>query len=198
MKRLFTLFCAAGLLLALAACGRQAEEPASTLKPHVFSAETETIIDLLTETNEAFCLYDYDVDETIRSCRTTLWFYENGAWVSKAQSAGNLSAQQGQFGFYLDRNGSYTGYDIQEDGHTAYCYEGSLPVFEESAPSGSSVNQNEQEIVPGQEICLYVRLRAPDGADTVAFSTESFRSYPCSAGCAVTITLYDTLLPEDP
>ena len=36
MKRLFTLFCAAGLLLALAACGRQAEEPASTLKPHVF------------------------------------------------------------------------------------------------------------------------------------------------------------------
>ena len=46
MKRLFTLFCAAGLLLALAACGRQAEEPASTLKPHVFSAETETIIDL--------------------------------------------------------------------------------------------------------------------------------------------------------
>lgn len=115
MKRLFTLFCAAGLLLALAACGRQAEEPASTLKPHVFSAETETIIDLLTETNEAFCLYDYDVDETIRSCRTTLWFYENGAWVSKAQSAGNLSAQQGQFGFYLDRNGSYTGYDIQED-----------------------------------------------------------------------------------
>lgn len=134
MKRLFTLFCAAGLLLALAACGRQAEEPASTLKPHVFSAETETIIDLLTETNEAFCLYDYDVDETIRSCRTTLWSYENGAWVSKAQSAGNLSAQQGQFGFYLDRNGSYTGYDIQEDGHTAYCYEGSLPVFEESAP----------------------------------------------------------------
>ena len=106
MKRLFTLFCAAGLLLALAACGRQAEEPASTLKPHVFSAETETIIDLLTETNEAFCLYDYDVDETIRSCHTTLWSYENGAWVSKAQSAGNLSAQQGQFGFYLDRNGS--------------------------------------------------------------------------------------------
>ena len=93
MKRLFTLFCAAGLLLALAACGRQAEEPASTLKPHVFSAETETIIDLLTEANEAFCLYDYDVDETSQSCRTTLWSYENGAWVSKAQSAGNLSAQ---------------------------------------------------------------------------------------------------------
>lgn len=142
MKRLFTLFCAAGLLLSLAACGRQAEEPASTLKPHVFSEETETMIDLLTEGQEAFYFYDYDVDESILSCRTAFWVYEDGAM------------------------------------------------------SGSAADLNEQEIVPGQEICLYVRLRAPEGADSLPISTESFRSYPCSAGYAVTVTFYDTPLSE--
>ena len=152
----------------------------------------------MTETNEAFCLYDYDVDETIRSCRTTLWSYENGAWVSKAQSAGNLSAQQGQFGFYLDRNGSYTGYDIQEDGHTAYCYEGSLPVFEESAPSGSSVNQNEQEIVPGQEICLYVRLRAPRRSRYRCVFHRILPLVSLQRWLRRHHNFYDTLLPEDP
>ena len=196
MKRLFTLVCAAGLLLSLAACGRQAEEPASTLKPHVFSEETETMIDLLTEGQEAFYFYDYDVDESILSCRTAFWVYEDGAWVSKAQSAGNLRAQQGQFGFRLDKNGLYTGYEVQEDGHVTYRYEEALPIFEEGAMSGSAADLNEQEIVPGQEICLYVRLRAPEGADSLPISTESFRSYPCSAGYAVTVTFYDTPLSE--
>ncbi|MBR4960695.1 MAG: hypothetical protein IKY52_07350 [Clostridia bacterium] len=172
-------------VLMLSGCGgaetetKVSGEP-MTIYPTEFSAETKKVLDIL---DDEVMFYTYIIDETVKSVRLEIWFYENGEWTS----AGNVKGNEGVTERDIVLRVKDTEIDliqVSDSGQNKYTFP-VTPDFSVSMMAVEERLQHTEEIVPEEEIVLYYKIATDENG---IFTEEDFREIPCSAGMALTIT----------
>ncbi len=168
------------LLLAFCGCGKQSELM-NTIAPAQLEEETETILNVI---SSDVVLFDYRVDTSIKSFRLELWKLEESGWESNGSVYGNLSTQQGRLGISYN-DGDFAMIEFTDTGSSksSYTVDGG---FTSEQMIGTSKLAQETEIVPEQEIALWVK--AGTDKNGLSMVLDDFRNIDCEAGLAVTVT----------
>lgn len=176
----------AGLaMLMLAGCGasnagvKLSGEP-MTIYPTEFSAETKKVLDIL---DDEVMFYTYIADETVKSVRLDIWFYENGEWISAGGVKGNEGITERDVVLRV-KDTEIDLIQVSDTGQNKYTF----PVTQDFSSSMMAVEERLQitePIVLEKEIVLYSKVATDE---TAVRSETDFRDLPCSAGMALTIT----------
>lgn len=178
MRKLAMILC---LLLLLCGCRKQQQTPANVVFPAQLEEETESILSVISPDT---LLFDYKVDESIKSFRLELWKLEETGWESNGAVHGNLSAQQGRLGIsYNDGNFAMIEFTDTGSSTSSYTVDGG---FTSEQMIGTSKLAQETEIIPEQEIALWVKVGTEKNA--LSMVLEDFRLLDCESGLAVTVT----------
>ena len=189
MKRKFTAALCLLFLSALTACGGQdiPAETAPTIRPAVFSQDAQDLLDVLGG-DDTLALFDYTVEEPIRSVSTEVWKYEDGSGKRYGHVVGNIGPGKYRMGFRLTSSG-YEIFDISDTGHNTYTYQDPID-FDGSGATISTQLGDPREIICGEEIPLWMKTSS-DSCAVGGVTLGDFRSIDCAAGLAVTVTFSD-------
>lgn len=186
-KQIFMITALVVLVMTFTACAKTNTQTAPMIKPTEFSAETKKVLALFEDDTMFF---DFTVDDTIKSSTVTIWYYENGEWVNKGNSSGNIDKAGNQIAFRFTDSG-YELFTIDESGHIKYTSPNPYTGFEATTQRLSTRLEDKTEIVVGTEIPLWVKLGNNSGEISIK---EDFRTSDCTAGVAVTITFSGEVL----
>lgn len=171
------------LLFALTACSTSKQGAQSTMiiKPSEFSEETKQVLDLF---DKEIMFFDFVVDETVKASTINVWVYENGEWVDKGATSGNIDKTENQIAIQITESG-YNIFTIDESGHIKYSAPKMNISFKNTTQQLSSKITNPTGIIVGEEIPLWVKIG--NNENEISIPTD-FRSSNCTAGIAVTVT----------
>lgn len=183
MRKIFSGLVVLTLLFALTACStsKQGVQDTMIIKPSEFSEETEQVLDLF---DEEIMFFDFVVDETVKSSTINVWVYENGEWVDKGATSGNIDKTDNQIAIQITESG-YNIFTIDESGHIKYSAPEMNISFENNMQQISNKVTNPTDIIVGEEIPLWVKIG--NNENGISIPTD-FRSSNCTAGIAVTVT----------
>ena len=184
MKRMRWLMAALAVLMLTGCMGGEKVETVSgdvmTISPTEFSPETKKVLDIL---DDEVMFYTYIIDETVCSVNLSIWFYENGEWTSAGSVKGNEELTERDVVLRV-KDTEVDLIQVSDSGQSKYTY----PVTQDFSGSQMTVEhrlQTTENIVLEEEVVLYYKV----ATEETALRTDSdFRSIPCSAGMALTIT----------
>lgn len=183
MRKIFSGLVVLTLLFVLTACStpKQSTQDAMIIKPSEFSEETKRVLDLF---DEDIMFFDFAVDETVKSSTVDVWVYENGVWVNKGATSGNVDKTDNQIAIQITESG-YNIFTLDESGHIKYSAPEMDIDFENTTQQLSNKVTNPTDIIVGEEIPLWVKIGNTQNG--ISIPTD-FRSSNCTAGIAFTVT----------
>lgn len=186
MRKIACSFVTLVLLFTLAACSMSKEKTQDVMiiKPGEFSEETKQVLDLL---DEEIMFFDFVTDHTVKSSTVNVWAYENGRWISKGATSGNIYKAENQIAIQITEKG-YNIFTIDESGHIKYSAPDLDIGFENTAQQLSHAITNPTNFIIGEEIPLWVKIGNNENAISIF---DNFRSSNCTAGIAFTVTFSD-------
>jgi hypothetical protein len=186
MKKITNALLALLLVFALCACA-QSTQSAMSIKPSELSDETEEVLDLFDDEIEFF---DVSFDGSVKSYAVSVWAYRDGEWTEAGTTVGNVEKLTGKIAVRMTETGCDV-YFIDEDGHIKYSVPNLETSFDEATGIGGAEIDREIPIEPNREIPILVKIGTDGNTLKVPDITEDFRNAECSAGIAVTLTVYD-------
>lgn len=173
---------AAGVLFVGCGTGEQAIQKTvkpMTIRPTVFSEETQRVLDIL---DDEVMFFSYATDETIQSMALDIWLYEDGEWNSAGAVKGGQESVAQDIVLRI-KDTEIDVIQVRDDGQSRY----TLPVTTEFTTAQMTVEDRlmvTEDIVLGEEIVLFSKVSTDD---TSLRSDENFRDMDCTAGMAVTV-----------
>ena len=189
MKRLVSLATALMLVVSLAACGSQ-KQANMTIRPSVFSKETDEVLSLFDDEVQFF---DIKLDDTVKSYSMILWAYQNGEWEEAGRTEGKSEFLGSRIAIRLTEN-SYDLYTADETGNTKFSYPTVETGFENSIAKGGEKIDREIPLELNKETPIWVKIGTDTGSMRVGDITDDFRQADCNAGIAVTLTVSDQIV----
>lgn len=181
----WSVFLLAGVLLTGCGTGEQAKQKTvepMTIRPAVFSEETQKVLDIL---DDEVMFFTYATDETVQSMALDIWVYEDGEWNSTGTVKGGQEAVEQDIVLRV-KDTEMDIIQVHEYGQSKYTY----PVEVDFSAGEMSVEDRlliTEDIVVGEEIVLYSRVSTDD---TSIRSGSGFREMDCTAGMAVTVKFF--------
>ena len=189
MKKLVSLAAALILLASLTACGSQ-KQANMTIKPSVFSEETEEVLSLF---HDEIQFFDIKIDDTVKSYNMVLWVYQNGEWEEFGRTEGEAEFLGSRIAIRLCPN-RYELYMVDETGNTKFSYPNIDAGFENSIAKGGERIDREIPLELNKETPIWVQIGTDTGSMRVGDITDDFRQADCNAGIAVTLTVSDQIV----
>ncbi len=182
MKERYLFLTAFFIMFSLSAC---TPSPLKTLSIHPadFSKETQKVLDIV---KDELAFFEYSTDETVSSCSIDLWQCENSQWVNAGKAQGAVEPGQHSLALQMADGVSIFSLSPEESGFTESHYD-LPPGIDECVASGNWRLDRSIPIELEKEIPLWVML-GYDGHEMETGDFADFRSAPCAAGIAVTIT----------
>ena len=175
------------LIAMLTACSQPDTNDVAIIKPSEFSEETQKVLELF---DDDILFFDYTVDKTIKSSTISVWFYEDGEWLNKGGSSGNIDKLNNQVAFRFTDTG-YELWTIDENGHVKYTSPDIYTGFSETKQQASTRLNSSTEIALNTEIPLWIKIGNNENGISIS---KDFRDSNCTAGVAVTVTFSDKVL----
>ena len=181
----WSVFLLAGVLLVGCGTGEQAKQKTvepMTIRPAVFSEETQKVLDIL---DDEVMFFTYATDETVQSMALDIWFYENGEWVSAGAVKGEQAAVEQDIVLRV-KDAEIDVIQVRDDGQSKYTF----PVTTEFTTAQMTVEDRlmvTEDIAVGEEIVLFSKVSTDD---TSIRSEVDFREMDCTAGLAVTVKFF--------
>lgn len=192
MKRWTGILLAAALSIACCACSMQ--KPELSVAPSSFSRETTEV---LRPFQSELQFVDLKLNEDAKQWKISLWSYRDGEWKCQGSVVDEIKpgAQSLRFAVRLTTE-ECTFYTMDGTGPSSISFEKIDSDFEQTQ---TVIDQRIEQKTPfaiGEEVTLWAKLGV-DGQQVEAGDlTKDFRSFPCTAGAAVTVTILDEELPE--
>lgn len=192
MKRWAGILLAAALSIACCACSMQ--KPELSVAPSSFSRETTEV---LRPFQSELQFVDLKLNEDAKQWKISLWSYHDGEWECQGSVVDEIKpgAQSLRFAVRLTTE-ECTFYTMDGTGPSSMRFEKIDSDFEQA---DSEIGRRIEQKTPfaiGEEVTLWAKLGV-DGQQVEAGDlTKDFRSFPCTAGAAVTVTILDEELPE--
>ena len=176
---------AAGVLLTGCGTGEQAKQKTvepMTIRPAVFSEETQKVLDIL---DDEVMFFTYATDETVQSMVLDIWIYEDGEWNSAGAVKGGQESVSQDIALRI-KDTEIDVIQVRDDGQSKY----TLTVTMEFTAAQMTVEDRlmtTEDIALGEEIVLFSKVSTDD---TSIRSGSGFRDMDCTAGIAVTVKFF--------
>lgn len=187
MKKLISIAVMVFITMMTACMQPVTKDKAAIIKPSEFSEETQKALELF---DDDMMFFDYTVDETIKSFTISVWSYEDGEWMNKGDSLGNIDTVDNQIAFRFNDTG-YELFTIDKNGHVKFSAPDVYTGFSDTMQQTSTCLSNPTDIVLNTEIPLWVKIG--NNKDGISIS-DNFRNSDCTAGIAVTVVFSDKVL----
>ena len=187
MKRWAGILLAAALSIACCACSMQ--KPELSVAPSSFSRETTEV---LRPFQSELQFVDLKLNEDAKQWKISLWSYHDGEWECQGSVVDEIKpgAQSLRFAVRLTTE-ECTFYTMDGTGPSSMRFEKIDSDFEQA---GSEIGRRIEEKTPfaiGEEVTLWAKLGVDGQQMEAGDLTKDFRSCPCTAGAAVTVTILD-------
>ena len=187
MKRWAGILLAAALSIACCACSMQ--KPELSVAPISFSRETTEV---LRPFQSELQFVDLKLNEDAKQWKISLWSYHDGEWECQGSVVDEIKpgAQSLRFAVRLTTE-ECTFYTMDGTGPSSMRFEKIDSDFEQA---GSEIGRRIEEKTPfaiGEEVTLWAKLGVDGQQMEAGDLTKDFRSCPCTAGAAVTVTILD-------
>ena len=187
MKRWAGILLAAALAIACCACSMQ--KPELSVAPSSFSRETTEV---LRPFQSELQFVDLKLNEDAKQWKISLWSYRDGEWKCQGSVVDEIKpgAQSLRFAVRLTTE-ECTFYTMDGTGPSSMRFEKIDSDFEQA---GSEIGRRIEEKTPfaiGEEVTLWAKLGVDGQQIEAGDLTKDFRSFPCTAGAAVTVTILD-------
>lgn len=187
MKRWAGILLAAALAIACCACSMQ--KPELSVAPSSFSRETTEV---LRPFQSELQFVDLKLNEDAKQWKISLWSYRDGEWKCQGSVVDEIKpgAQSLRFAVRLTTE-ECTFYTMDGTGPSSMRFEKIDSDFEQA---GSEIGRRIEEKTPfaiGEEVTLWAKLGVDGQQMEAGDLTKDFRSFPCTAGAAVTVTILD-------
>lgn len=187
MKRWAGILLAAALAIACCACSMQ--KPELSVAPSSFSRETTEV---LRPFQSELQFVDLKLNEDAKQWKISLWSYRDGEWKCQGSVVDEIKpgAQSLRFAVRLTTE-ECTFYTMDGTGLSSMRFEKIDSDFEQA---GSEIGRRIEEKTPfaiGEEVTLWAKLGVDGQQMEAGDLTKDFRSFPCTAGAAVTVTILD-------
>ena len=187
MKRWAGILLAAALSIACCACSMQ--KPELSVAPSSFSRETTEV---LRPFQSELQFVDLKLNEDAKQWKISLWSYRDGEWKEQGKMFEKVKQKSESLRIAIR---------LTTEECTFYTMDGTRPssISFEKIDSGfeqtqTVIDQRIEQKTPfaiGEEVTLWAKLGV-DGQQVEAGDlTKDFRSFPCTAGAAVTVTISD-------
>ena len=185
MKRWAGILLAAALSIACCACSMQK----LSVAPSSFSRETTEV---LRPFQSELQFVDLSLNEDAKQWKISLWSYRDGEWKCQGSVVDEIKpgAQSLRFAVRLTTE-ECTFYTMDGTGPSSISFEKIDSDFEQA---GSEIGRRIEEKTPfaiGEEVTLWAKLGVDGQQIEAGDLTKDFRSCPCTAGAAVTVTILD-------
>lgn len=187
MKRWAGILLAAVLAIVCCACSMQ--KPELSVAPSSFSRETTEV---LRPFQSELQFVDLKLNEDAKQWKISLWSYRDGEWKCQGSVVDEIKPgiQSLRFAVRLTTKECDL-YLIDENGFSKASYSSIGTNFEQTQ---TVMDQRIEEKTPfaiGEEVTLWAKLGVDGQQIEAGDLTKDFRSCPCTAGAAVTVTILD-------
>ena len=198
-----TKTCLAPVLLALVfsltacaggASGTTAQAASMTIRPAALSAETQRA---LADVDSEALLFDYAVDDSVKSATVKLWLHKDGGWTEGGVICTNM--EQGEPENRIAIGTTDGAYRLALSGTGGERQQSTIrdsADFSAAELAGWTALAQPETIVPDQEIPLWVKCSSDKDSLEVVRDSEKFRTTYCTAGAAITVTFSDKTAAE--
>lgn len=187
MKRWAGILLAA--VLAVACCGCSMQKAELSVAPSSFSRETTEV---LRPFQSELQFVDLTLNEDAKQWKISLWSYRDGEWECQGSVVDEIKpgTQSLRFAVRLTSE-ECTFYTMDGTKPSSISFEKIDSDFEQTQ---TVIDQRIEQKTPfaiGEEVTLWAKLGV-DGQQVEAGDlTKDFRSFPCTAGAAVSMTILD-------
>ena len=176
-------------VLAIACCACSMQKPELSVAPSSLSRETTEV---LRPFQSELQFVDLNLNEDAKQWKISLWSYRDGEWKCQGSVVDEIKsgAQSLRFAVRLTSE-ECTFYTMDGTNPSSISFEKIDSDFEQTQ---TVIDQRIEQKTPfaiGEEVTLWAKLGV-DGQQVEAGNlTKDFRSFPCTAGAAVTVTISD-------
>lgn len=165
------------------------QKPELSVAPSSFSRETTEV---LRPFQSELQFVDLSLNEDAKQWKISLWSYRDGEWKCQGSVVDEIKpgAQSLRFAVRLTTE-ECTFYTMDGTGPSSISFEKIDSDFEQA---GSEIGRRIEEKTPfaiGEEVTLWAKLGVDGQQIEAGDLTKDFRSCPCTAGAAVTVTILD-------
>ena len=187
MKRWAGMLLAAALSIACCACSMQ--KPELSVAPSSFSRETTEV---LRPFQSELQFVDLKLNEDAKQWKISLWSYRDGEWKCQGSVVDEIKpgAQSLRFAVRLTTKECDL-YLIDENGFSKASYSSIGTNFEQTQTVMDQRIEQKTPFAIGEEVTLWAKLGVDGQQIEAGDLTKDFRSCPCTAGAAVTMTILD-------
>ena len=187
MKRWAGILLAAALAIACCACSMQ--KPELSVAPSSFSRETTEV---LRPFQSELQFVDLKLNEDAKQWKISLWSYRDGEWKCQGSVVDEIKpgTQSLRFAVRLTTE-ECTFYTMDGTRPSSISFEKIDSDFEQTQ---AVIDQRIEQKTPfaiGEEVTLWAKLGVDGQQIEAGDLTKDFRSCPCTAGAAVTVTILD-------
>ena len=187
MKRWAGILLAAALAIACCACSMQ--KPELSVAPSSFSRETTEV---LRPFQSELQFVDLKLNEDAKQWKISLWSYRDGEWKEQGKMFEKVKQKSESLRIAIRlTTEECTFYTMDGTGPSSISFEKIDSDFEQA---GSEIGRRIEEKTPfaiGEEVTLWAKLGVDGQQIEAGDLTKDFRSCPCTAGAAVTVTILD-------
>ena len=175
--------------MSIACCACSMQKPELSVAPSSFSRETTEV---LRPFQSELQFVDLKLNEDAKQWKISLWSYRDGEWKCQGSVVDEIKpgAQSLRFAVRLTTE-ECTFYTMDGTGPSSISFEKIDSDFEQA---GSEIGRRIEEKTPfaiGEEVTLWAKLGVDGQQIEAGDLTKDFRSCPCTAGAAVTMTILD-------
>ncbi len=157
-------------------------EEVNTIKLHKFSKNTEQILSAF-EINKNLKVFDFNLDDTIKSAKVKVWIYKDGKWIEEFDSAAFIDEKQIRF-MLCDNKYMFSCKGVTSKVDTKYVQN------EKAQVNYSAVASEPVKIEIGKEIPLWFKVDLKNASDP-CYDIDQFKKSNCYSGIALTVTFSD-------
>lgn len=168
MKRLTSLFALTLALLVFTACKNQGAEPSQMYIEKAQLSDKESKLVTLLNIDRTNNIYDFVVDDTVKSLEITVYRLADGKWNVHSQDRYAVSEPKGRIGFFYNKLYGETRISLQNLQGTTSSATRSLENFEGIDPLGyaGTTLSNRHSIALQEEIPIAVQIFS--SSDTIS------------------------------
>ena len=175
--------------MSIACCACSMQKPELSVAPSSFSRETTEV---LRPFQSELQFVDLNLNEDAKQWKISLWSYHDGEWKEQGKMFEKIKQKPESLRIAIRLTTKECDlYLIDENGFSKASYSSIGTGFEQTQ---TVIDQRIEQKTPfaiGEEVTLWTKLGV-DGQQVEARDlTKDFRSCPCTAGAAVTMTILD-------
>ncbi len=191
MKK-FTLFLTVILMVLLVvSCNQNDISGSVTIKPHVFSDETNKAIKYL---DGVLKLWDVKVSDEIKSYDITVLRCKNGKWQKRSVSDFEVR-DTNVFKIGLSYRGNkYSIIEVNKNGESII--ELGEPISFSDMSWGESAVSTKVNVEKGKEVVLYSKIGYKKGKDNYSINPSDYENSNCDTGFVIIATFSDKKADE--